>query len=311
MKNAAHVPVVAMLCVMCALAAAAGGQADSLLSLIPPAGSMKGWTQEDSARVYEGEGLYTFIDGGADLFFEYGFRRSLGVEYQNDPGQSIRIEIHQMSDPGAAYGIYSIRSGESPRHIDIGQGGCEHAYYIMFWKGPFYVSIAASDSTGECRNGIETLARAIDAAIPARAAIQPLAGLLPPQGLTKERYIRGFLGLLSTPAFGIAELFPAAEGVVGTYSNNLLVCMRYGDDRLAQERAGALSAALRSSDRVRASKVRESITRYSLRDNRTLCFARVGRYLVLSLSPAGSVADSSCRSASLRLRARGSLHNSR
>lgn len=302
MKKGLWIPAITMLGAVIALAGAQHGGADSLQRLLPADGAIGGWTQEDTARVYEGQELYALIDGGADLFLEYGFRRSLAAEYQSVAGETIRLEIYQMSDAGAAYGIYTLRSGENPRRVDIGQEGCEHPYFIMFWKGPFYVSVASSDSTDRCRHGIESLAGVISAAITVRGVKPPLAGLLPLRDMKKAWYVRGFLGLLSTPAFGRNEFFPVADAVVGKYRDHLVAYMRYGDERLARERADAVSAALNSSDRARRSGMHNGIARYTLGDTRTLCSTSVGRYIVISLSSSESIADSTCLSASLQLR---------
>ena len=35
--------------------------------------SVGNWVKSDSAALYVGEGLYTLIDGGADIFNEYGW----------------------------------------------------------------------------------------------------------------------------------------------------------------------------------------------------------------------------------------------
>jgi hypothetical protein len=301
MKEMVCVLTAVALGVMSALAGSMQHQADSLLDLLPPAGAINGWAHADSARVYEGEDLYALIDGGADLFLEYGFRRSLAAEYQNVADASITLEIYQMLDPGAAFGIYSIRSGENVDRVEIGQGGCERPYYIMFWKGPFYVSIAASDSTQRCRSGLESLAKAVDARIPVRGAEPYLVNLLPPDNLVKKRYVRGYLGLSSTSISRLEELFPAEDGVVGTYPDHVLVLMRYGSAALARHRAEGVFASFKSGERSTPSGSKNPVACFKRRDNQALCFAQEGKYLVISLSSEDSVADARCRGALLLL----------
>ncbi len=41
--------------------------------LIPPDGAAPGWTRAGTQRVYGPGELYNYIDGGAELFLEFGF----------------------------------------------------------------------------------------------------------------------------------------------------------------------------------------------------------------------------------------------
>lgn len=305
MKRTMCVLVAVALGVTGALAGTILREADSLRGVLPPASTIEGWAQAESARVYEGEDLYAFIDGGADLFFEYGFRRSLRAEYQNLEGESITLEIYQMTDSSAAYGIYSVRSGEKSRPLEIGQGGCEGLYYIMFWKGAFYVSIAASDTTRRCRSGLASMARAVATLIPVRGSRPYLVNLLPPKGLEKERYVRGNLGLSSALVLGIKELFPVQDGVIGTYRDHVLVFMRYGSTALALHRAEEVLASLKSSKLFEPLESQNSIACFKHGENQILCCAQSGKYVVLSLSSVESLAEASCLQALLWLRKHG------
>jgi len=57
-------------------------------------------------RNFKGTALYGFMNGGSDLFLEYGFRdlRALEIKYK---GQEYSIEIYSMPTAEDAYGIYS------------------------------------------------------------------------------------------------------------------------------------------------------------------------------------------------------------
>lgn len=51
--------------------AAAGAVGDP--GLIPPDGAAPGWTRAGTQKVYGPGDLYNYIDGGAELFLEFGF----------------------------------------------------------------------------------------------------------------------------------------------------------------------------------------------------------------------------------------------
>ena len=75
-------------------------------------GQKQGWVLEESLRVYEGNGLYELVDGGATLYLEYGFVRAFALRFAR--GQSrISVELYQMSGTEAAYGIFSYLAAGS------------------------------------------------------------------------------------------------------------------------------------------------------------------------------------------------------
>ena len=276
-------------------------QADSqqhgglLASLLPESGSIQRWSMPDTARIYRGTDLYRFIDGGADLFFEYGFGQALAADYQNTRGESINLEIYEMSDAGAAYGIYSVRSGEEAAPIDIGQGGSVHSYYIMFWKDRYFVSVAGSDSTAECRRGLEAIARAVDRKALTRGKKPDVLALLSPEKLLERRYVRGYLGLSTIHLFEADGMFPMHEGVVGTYRDHSIIIMRYANATEAHRRLETIGRDLKSNTRFRDYSNRDHMSTVRDGENQILCFARSGEYLVVAISSNEATAKISCK----------------
>lgn len=57
-------------------------------------------------RVFKGKALYGFMNGGSDLFLEYGFEELTAAEL-NYKGNSYTVEVYKMPSPEDAYGIYS------------------------------------------------------------------------------------------------------------------------------------------------------------------------------------------------------------
>jgi len=56
---------------------------------------------------YDGEALWGLINGGADLYLEYGFNKLL-LQLIEWKGYKFRIEIYRMKSPEAAVGIFSV-----------------------------------------------------------------------------------------------------------------------------------------------------------------------------------------------------------
>jgi hypothetical protein len=290
-----------------AVAASTGSsqiQRDSLLVVLPDSDVLQGWSRTDSARFYVGNDLYLFIDGGADLFFEYGFRRVVAAEYHKGGNESINLEIYEMNDAGAAFGITSVRSGGEAKHADIGQGGSAHAYYLMFWKGRFYVSIAASDSSAECRRGLEAMARAVDQNLFAPGQKPHIMELLPTDPLMKEWYFRGYLGLSSARVLDMDGMFPATDGAVGTYPDHAVIFLRYNSASEANQRLADITEKLRSDERFKGYQERDQMARVSDRRNQIVCFGKSGSNIIISVSSKEAIAESTYKSAITRLHGR-------
>jgi hypothetical protein len=251
----------------------------------------------DTARTYEGRDLFLFIDGGADLFFEYGFRRALAAEYRDADSKSITLEIYEMNDPGAAFGIYSIRSGEEATFIEIGEGGSVFAYYIMFWKGRFHVSVAASDSTAGCRDGLMAIARAVDDNISEKGGTPDLLHFLPRTNLLNRQYFRGLLGLSSTRILDVNGIFPVLDGAVGTYSDHTMIFLRYGSAMETKRRLEDIRMYLESDKRF--NRYQHDAQIISVVDNmsRAICVGQSGSHIIVSISSKREIAEASCKNA--------------
>lgn len=83
---------------------------DSLATLLPE-GTCAGCTVLRTER-YAGSALAGYINGGAELYKEYGFVSLTMEEVRLPGGEDLVVEAYRMRTPAAAYGIFSIsRSG--------------------------------------------------------------------------------------------------------------------------------------------------------------------------------------------------------
>jgi hypothetical protein len=100
------------------------------------------------ANVYDGESLWGHINGGADLYLEYGFDKLLFQEitWKNI---SFRVEFYKMKDEASAYGIYSVSIFKCARRDTISKYLCLNPYQLQSALGSYYVSIANNRGTDE------------------------------------------------------------------------------------------------------------------------------------------------------------------
>jgi len=97
--------------------------------------------------------LYELINGGAEIFHEYGFRRVLAQEYGDDHQRYISLEVYEMKDPIAAYGIFSFRSGNKGNPVRIGTEAILAGHYLNVWKGRFFFTLSGVDADDLTKEG--------------------------------------------------------------------------------------------------------------------------------------------------------------
>jgi len=105
-----------------------------IYQLVPLTGELPGWTQEDKVVIAKGDSLFSVINGGAEIFREYGFQQAAFSRFRDAGDHHINFEIYEMSDPFSAYGIYSFKTDSSGEFIGIGAECCFSEYYLIFWN---------------------------------------------------------------------------------------------------------------------------------------------------------------------------------
>ena len=259
-------------------------QNQNILTYLPITGELKGWYQEDSARVFVGENLFKLIDGGADIYFEYGFRQVVKAEYRNNYGNSIKVEIYEMSDTSAAYGMFSLNAGTRGKKVQIGNEGMFSEYYLMFWKNRFLVFLTGADTTGETTSGILTMAASIDQHLGTPGIKPAIVSYLPNSGLQSCTFVRGTIGLSSFYTFDTKNIFGMKEGVVGSYPTHTLFIFQYNSDRETEESFKKAQEVQKNSSRY--SNFKELAKRCTMTDHKgaQLCMTYSKNLIVVVLS---------------------------
>lgn len=275
---------------------AAGGRAvqDDLRALLPAGGEAKGWVKDGDPQEFVGEDLYTYIDGGAEIYQEYGFRRVVVQDYENASGKSVSLEIFDMENPAAAFGIFSFKRSGQGKGVAVGAGAELEDYYLNFWKGRFLVTLTGFDDSAATIEGLLALAGTVDARIAGISKSPDLIAALPEQGLKpgSAKYFKGLLGLNNVYSFQTARGLAFTEAVKGDYGDDAtLIVMDYGS---AEARASAwteLREFLEGSDRfVRIGSEQGGPPLFRDAKSLYLAFAAAGPRLLVGISPDASSA---------------------
>ncbi|MGA9061310.1 MAG: DUF6599 family protein [Terracidiphilus sp.] len=110
-----------------------------------------GWEQSGAKRNYVSANLYDYKDGGAEGYLVFGFVRMTGIDCKSG-ASTLAIDVSEMSDSDAAYGIFAANLDPARPTTPIGMGGQIQAQSALFAKGKYYVEIvetAADPSTDD------------------------------------------------------------------------------------------------------------------------------------------------------------------
>ncbi len=148
-------------------------------------------------RWFRGEALYGFMNGGSELYLEYGFKelQALEVTYR---GEEYTIEIYRMETPEDAFGIYSIHTFNSLFRDTLFTFDCHSKFQLQTIRGCFYYSVVFDRARDAINHDAAELLRIFikddNAAQPQFP--EPLGEIERPV-TGKLKYVRGPLALIS------------------------------------------------------------------------------------------------------------------
>ncbi len=100
---------------------------------------------------YAESSLFGYMNGGAELYLEYGFDRLIMTEMYYKDNQ-INAEAYRMKDIPGAFGIYSVSTYGCNEAESLTNFYCQNSYQVQFCRANYYVSIINHSGSKE---GIE------------------------------------------------------------------------------------------------------------------------------------------------------------
>lgn len=256
----------------------------------PVRGEVPGWTAVDTLMEYVGDDLFLMIDGGAEVYREYGFVRAGMQEFGDKAGHSVTIELYEMKDPGAAYGMFSFKAGRDGKEIAMGNGGRQTDYYLNFWKGPYLATLTGSDTSSVTKAALTVLGGAVTKKITATGQAPGLSGAL---RLVIDGHrpvvtcIRGPIALNNFYRFGGADLFGSTEGYVIDYDIFKAFVFGYDAEPTGRVRFAAVTKSFAGDSNYTFDKkwVGAGTDQFLMVDRRgrNLLCTRTGRYIVVTV----------------------------
>jgi hypothetical protein len=179
-------------------------KAISIESLLPRK-LPEGWTQISGPEVYTQKTLFERINGQAELFFKYGFQKSVFTIYQNknNSKDQIELDLYDMGNVLHAFGIFS-RSRNEDRPVGIGFDSYLDDHSLLFYQGKYFIMLYAVESNPLVLKevGMKVSSKILDPSLPPKEiGYFPKEGLKSgsmqyfPEGLLGNRFLkRGFQG---------------------------------------------------------------------------------------------------------------------
>jgi hypothetical protein len=96
-------------------------------------------------RTYGPDNLYEYIDGQAPFYLQYGFRAVLAGDYGEGAGAMpvLTVDVYDLGERSNAYGLFMETRPPEEVPASVGNDGYLGRNVAAFWKGPYYVRVAA------------------------------------------------------------------------------------------------------------------------------------------------------------------------
>ncbi len=178
-----------------------------------------GWTITGQPRVFSGNDLYGYINGGSELFLEFGFRQLIAYQIQTPDGE-LGLDLYEMTDPIAALGIYLAKcSPESPVPGLKGRNSGD-AYQLALLKGRWFAFIQNVSGDPARIPDMKRLGHALNEHLDGDIAAFPVP--LPSEGLIRssKRLARGPFALQPVYTLGDGNLLlldPKTPAAIADY----------------------------------------------------------------------------------------------
>lgn len=183
----------------------------------------------DQPEYYVGDDLFGLINGGAELYHEYGFVEVVSAGIHAGSEKELRAEIYDMGSSNAAWGIYSMTATSSAKDLHAGAAGRKGEGFAQFIKNRFMVYLYFDEIHDTLLQYISgCLAGRIDGYYPRPAIMKCVEAAMPDP--EKVIYFRGNLGMSSLYSFHYKDVFGAGEGAAAVYPGLKVFLLGYEND---------------------------------------------------------------------------------
>jgi len=175
--------------------------ASGLRAAVPTIPPLPGW-QVESRKTYSAENLYGYIDGGAELFLEFGFKELRVIRLTRKKAQ-LSVDMYRMTEPLAALGIYLAKCASETPMAGVIPRNSGDRYQLAVVRGCWFIFINNFDGNKKHIPLMRKLANSFTSQIKGQALAWPCP--LPEKNLVQGsvRLARGPVAL--QPVYTLGE----------------------------------------------------------------------------------------------------------
>jgi hypothetical protein len=187
--------------------------------VIPEPGFAPGWAKAGQLRTFTGQDLFNQIDGGAELFLEFGFVKLRLQAYVRDKAE-LTLNAYEMESAAAALGVYLMKMGRETPFSEIAARNSGEEAQVTILKGRHFIQVDNLGDVPASKAEVAALANAFLAGVAEESALTPLDAL-PDEGKVpgSERLIRGPYGLQPYFTFGEGDILQLGGKIFGVLAN--------------------------------------------------------------------------------------------
>jgi len=177
------------------------------------------WILREPTRVFTGADLFAHINGGAELFLEFGFEDLTVCKYSND-SNFLDLEVYKMDNHLAALGIYLSKTGRETPLMEISARNTASPFQIVITSGQFFIMVNNFSGQVQQQSLMINLAQTLVSQIDGSDSID-LFSYLPDENLVEGSQVifRGPFGLQSIYTFGKGDVLLLAGKNFGVSAN--------------------------------------------------------------------------------------------
>lgn len=193
-----------------------------------PKDSLQGFSIKDSVTVYRGDDLFFLIDGGAEVYLEYGFAQVMAADYSKN-GQQVHVELYEMNSIDAAYGIYSLRKPVNNNHNQEWIATAYSKDYMMAYSDKHYLVVSGINDSVLLNKMASTILPDLH-----KESYTPLViRNIGPNQYARIIYVKGPIALSNVHQFGYGMLADFTEAIAIVSKESLRVLIQYNDSAQA------------------------------------------------------------------------------
>jgi len=122
---------------------------------------------------FDGESLWGYMNGGADIYLEYGFE-ILRVEEFSNEDETIKLELFKMDDPISAFGIFSFKTFKCEQTDVITTTDCLNRFQFQLLYGNYYIQLLNESGSEKAKQTMVSIAETVLNKMELREFILPI-----------------------------------------------------------------------------------------------------------------------------------------